>query len=331
VILAQVVLSFIALVIVIKLLYQKNIPLFLLAGVFMQWLSVSIKVFYGAINGVSLSDVFSYYYSPKHIDTAFFLSIVGVVAYTVGLKVSLPSYYKKWNLDLVKVQLLNADSNKIITFYLAYSIIFGMLWGFRFAIPGINTSLLALGLIKWGVLVIAVLSVYYKREDIWILTIILSVEIIMSLASYFSEFKEYFYFLIILFASLEKRFSFGRILRYSLIGFLLFQVAIIWTTVKGEYRTYLSKGERVQKVLVDQSLALSKLYDLASNYGSNRKELDQATAHLVDRTGYISFFSICLAYVPDKRPYENGNVWLEAFSLNLNPRLITPDKPVLDD
>lgn len=326
----QLAFSLVVLFLIIKLLYYKHIPLFLMAGVSFQWLSVSIKVFYAATKGISLREVFSYYSSSDYIDTAFYLSIVGVVTYVVGLKMGLPRYYKSWSIALVRPWIMRMNSSRIILMYLVYSLILVILWRIRFVVPGINTSIFALGLVKWGILTVTVLSAYFKRDKVGLLFFILGIEITLSLVSYFSTFKEYVLILIIIFASLENRlFSPGKMVKYGLAAILLFQVAIVWTTVKGEYRTYLSGGERVQRVDVDRTSALSKLLDLVSNYKNT--SFDESIDYFIDRMGYISFFSIAIEHVPQAIPHENGKVWTAALTHVITPRIFFPHKAPVDD
>jgi len=49
------------------------------------------------------------------------------------------------------------------------------------------------------------------------------------------------------------------------------------------------------------------------------------------RVSYVNFFAQTLMHVPEAMPHENGALWLGTITHVLMPRLLFPDKEVLDD
>jgi len=110
---------------------------------------------------------------------------------------------------------------------------------------------------------------------------------------------------------------------------LLLHILVLWTAVKGEYRSYISKGQTSQAVLVSRTEANAKLYELITDVGE--EQYKNAIEIFVDRLGYIQYFGASLDYVPKVVPYQNGQIYLGAVQHYLVPRFLNPNKAVLDD
>ncbi len=55
---------------------------------------------------------------------------------------------------------------------------------------------------------------------------------------------------------------------------------------------------------------------------------DMAMAAVVDRMHGLDSLIVCRYWIPDRRPFERGNVWLQVFTSAFVPRLIYPGKQV---
>ena len=103
----------------------------------------------------------------------------------------------------------------------------------------------------------------------------------------------------------------------------------IWQSVKGDYRKFLNAGQQSQSIVVSQEDALKKLQELSEN--SNKLNKDDVLYQTVDRISYIEFFSQATENVPRKIPYENGKLWLNNIIHIFTPRILFPEKGVIDD
>ena len=65
--------------------------------------------------------------------------------------------------------------------------------------------------------------------------------------------------------------------------------------------------------------------------GVTSEQYSQAVEDTADRITYIKFFAESMGVVPDQIPYENGLLWKQALVNSFVPRLLNPDKAVLDD
>jgi hypothetical protein len=74
---------------------------------------------------------------------------------------------------------------------------------------------------------------------------------------------------------------------------------------------------------------IEKLYDLVSEVDSER--FYRATSELMDRVAYVQYFGMVLNNVPEVLPHEHGALWLDAITRPVMPRLLFPQKAVIDE
>ena len=79
---------------------------------------------------------------------------------------------------------------------------------------------------------------------------------------------------------------------------------------------------------VSRNDALLKLYDLSSDV--DEKDLNSSSYQFLDRLQYVFHFARTMERVPSVIPYQNGNNWLGDIEYVTTPRLLNPDKPVVD-
>jgi hypothetical protein len=311
------------------LFYRPGIPLVVLGGLLFQWLQISIKVWHANFTGQSLGEMFSLYGGQENMETAFYLSSIGLLALSLGIylvlrKIDAADYFEK-----LKATLQDYDEKKILIGYIAVTLGLSLLFQFRLAIPGLNTIIVAIAKLKWGFFLLYFFTTVQGRNRLNIFLLIIAVETVVSLSGYFSEFKLFVVYLFIAFVSFTNVINMRRLVLLVPAAILVFQFGVIWTAVKGEYRFFLSGGTDRQVVVVTQREALSYLYDLIKNLDD--ASYDEAVNYLVDRVSFVEFFSLTLDQVPENIPHEEGALWNNALTFYLKPRLFFPDKPVIDD
>jgi hypothetical protein len=120
-----------------------------------------------------------------------------------------------------------------------------------------------------------------------------------------------------------------RLVITIIVSGLLFLSGIVWTAVKMEYREFLNRGSGQQEVVVSVDERLDKLQELVSTFTWKRfvEGLDAMTL----RVSYVNYFALTMMNVPANIPYENGALWLGSLKHVITPRLLFPNKPILDD
>ena len=110
-----------------------------------------------------------------------------------------------------------------------------------------------------------------------------------------------------------------------LAALLVFGAA--WTSVKNEYRNFLTQGERSQTTVVSRSEQLGRLGELIGSL--SWEDVQEGMEPLFLRIAYVDFFALTMDFVPEYRPHEGGKVWMDSILHVLQPRVLFPDKPVL--
>ena len=173
---------------------------------------------------------------------------------------------------------------------------------------------------------------FIRKERTWLFFAFFAYFLISSFYSYFSSWRTPITMLIIASMITAIEFKGRQIFRQAPViasGVLL---VFVWQTVKGEYREFLSQGERTQAIRVSQTEALSKFSELATDALQQDTLLsDQLVGATYKRVGYTEYFAAAVGKVPLDIPYENGKLLMQSAEFALIPRIINPNKGVKDD
>lgn len=327
--LTETLLSLFLFYITVKVTFKPGIPLYVMAGFMLQVLSITIKIFYANSLGIPFEEVFSYYKSTDHLSQAFYYSSIGILAYLLGLHLNIKKVDAAYFRKKIEKELVYYDPLKAIYFYLGFTLLMSFLFTIRFALPGLNTFIVVFNHLKIGVLLFTFFVVHFHKRHQKTLYFILFFEFILGFSSFFSGFKDIIFYFIIAYISFYPLIKRKHLLILIPSFYFIFQLGIIWTAVKGDYRDFLTQGQSIQKAVVSDAAALNKFWELTTEL--NEEDKKSSLDAFIDRIGYTDFFSLTIEHVPEKQPYENGEVWQTAINHILKPRLLFPDKPAIDD
>jgi hypothetical protein len=160
-----------------------------------------------------------------------------------------------------------------------------------------------------------------------VLAALVSLEIIAGLTGFFAEFKNSL--LTLLIAALATQRPMGKkSLAVLAVPFLLIlSVAIFWSAVKKDYRTFVNGGSGAQEVLVPVSERLNYLSDKAANFDT--EQFGIGLERLVSRHGYVDYLGRTMRTVPEVIPHEDGALTAAVIRHISVPRFIDPSKPAL--
>lgn len=215
------------------------------------------------------------------------------------------------------------------SFY-AYMIAFfaaGFLSGIRFYYPGLASTLTTLINVKWLFFSLFGFQVILKKKRKKEFYAFIALEILIGFTSFFSDFKTVIFYLVVLYLTFITSVTTKRLLISLGIVTVIFFAVLFWSGVKSEYRSFLNKGSSTQSVQVSKNEALSKLYDLSNN---KKSTFETQITVLLDRLQATENFAKTINRVPAIIPYRNGTNWSETFEFVLTPRIINPNKPILD-
>jgi hypothetical protein len=133
----------------------------------------------------------------------------------------------------------------------------------------------------------------------------------------------------------NPRLSFRSYLSLGFIVFLTLSISVVWTFSKGEYRRYLTGGERSQIIVKQDQIAniykFSEIVQKDFSPKNFKQSFSEGLESLIYRVSYIEFLAMTMNQVPVFLPYENGRLLQNAVEHIFKPRILFPDKkPIYD-
>lgn len=304
--------------------WRRYEPKVIFFGVLISWLSITIKIFYSDITGIRYQNLSL---SINIVETTY-VSLLGFCIFCLGLWLAIRNL-KLSNTKMNELFYSPVNFRRMLIVYFFASVINTVLKSFVFYFSGLSQLLSGFIQMKLGFLFLLVFYAFKTRKHLLLVFIIVLAEVVLSLFSFFSSFKDIIITVIIIVTLFPNRLTARETAIAIALSCGFFYSIFIWQSVKGDYRKFLNAGERTQNVVVSQEEALKKLQDLSENTGNvNKKDVIYQT---IDRISYIEFFSQATENVPKKIAYENGNLWKENVLHVLQPRILFPNKEAIDD
>lgn len=316
--------SFALLFLIYRLFWRANEPKVIFVGLAFFWLSIVVKVFYADIVGVLYEDLSL---SPLIVETTF-LALIGLLVFALGIYLTSKNIEQKINISYTET--FNYSTTKVLTLYITTALISTFLKGILFPFPGFSQLFAALIAMKTGLLFLLIHTIYAQKKQMWVITLIVGAEIVLSFVSFFSSFKDILISLAVVFSFYPIQLSVKQYIRNIFLAAATLYLLLIWQTIKGEYRFFLNQGTKTQSVQVSTTDALLKLAELAQEVKPFNKDND-VVYESIDRLSYIEFFSQSMTRVPQEKPHENGALWLNNVMHVLVPRIFNPNKKNIDD
>ena len=256
------------------------------------------------------------------------------IAGFVGISIMfLPIIYYQRKLPLLSLSTLTRYANRLSLqrSFRAYIIAFfsmNALGGIAFLMPGLTQVIFSLVNIKWFFFLLFGLQVLLKKRMYLELAIVVAIEFGLGFFSFFSDFKTVIFFSAFLAIMFLRQVSLKQVIVAGIVGYFGFFLAVFWTSIKGEYRAFLSQGTTNQNVNVNQTQAFGKLAELSGN--RTETAYDLAAADMLDRVQYTYHLAKTMDRIPAVLPYEYGGNIGSILSYVTTPRFLNPNKPRLE-
>jgi hypothetical protein len=316
------------------LLWRPGEPPVLLFVMVYQWLQASILVFSADLQWLPLRDIdlsnitLQRQVGNLNVGPATWLSLVGVLGVAAGARmvigrpsrIAIPGLME----SIAHISLRRAFAACLATMAAA-----SLLSEVAYLTGGFAQVLLALANIHWVFVFVYTYAVLCQRRGVTLLLFLLAVELAIGFLGFFSEFKTV---LIVMLLAAVAAPSAPRDIKAWFAGVaitLMLLLGIVWSSIKLEYREFISQGTGEQVILVSRSDQIDELARLVLDMDARQFEI--GVEKLVDRLSYVYFLSAVMDMVPEFRPYEYGGLWGDAMYRALVPRLLDPDKPIVDD
>jgi hypothetical protein len=188
---------------------------------------------------------------------------------------------------------------------------------------------------KWVVLTMLIAFTLVNSSNRKLVVFIIAFEIILSFSGFWAEFKNYFLVAVGAYLLLTPKLSFRSTFILLIILIITVSFSVIWSYSKGEYRQFLTGGERSQVIIQQNQLSnIEKFVEIASKDFSAKNfvtNFSEGLDNLVYRISYVEFLALTMKQVPTYLPHENGNLFISALEHILKPRILFPDKkPIYD-
>ena len=334
--------GFLLLVLISQLFFTNGIILFLGMIIFFMLINVLQQPYKPSVFTIMLfyhflqisAGIWESNYLNQDINYRSPSSEYATVASYIGLLfLFLPVVYYQNKLPALSLNILkkHADRISIEKTFKAYVIGFfamNALSGVAFFIPSLAQIIISLTNIKWFLFLLFGFQSILKNRKRKEFYIFCALEFVIGFYSYFSEFKTIIFFILFLFLCLLAVVRFNKMMVFAVGLTVMFFAGVFWTSVKGEYRSFLNKGSKSQTVQVEKGEALNKLLELSEKQNSN--SFSDAIESFLDRLQYTYHLAKTMDRVPAVIPHQNGSNWSNTIVFVLTPRIIDPNKGTYD-
>lgn len=291
-----------------------------------QWLQPTVAVFYANLRGMTLVE---FMHDFPGIEFATTLVLLGLFFLALGIRLGAG---RQLALQIVRFQdtIRRIPPTRWLWMHLVTLAVSSAALLLALAVPGLSQPLLALANFKWATFLIFTIATFARSDGprvIWLA--IFCIEFAMSLGGYFSSFKSVFLFTLIAMTAISVRLKAKQVVGGTITAAVMLTVGLYWTAIKGDYRQFVGGGSNQQVVAISQGQAVLKMVELVGEVTSD--QLPQSVGRLVHRFSEIDVFSAVTVYVPSVVPHEWGTLWLDAISRPFMPRILFPNKAVIDE
>ncbi|MBC7657559.1 MAG: hypothetical protein H7147_10375 [Frankiaceae bacterium] len=307
------------------LLWRPGEPPALLFAMGYHWMQASVLVLYANWKGLDM-DALGY---GAQVQAATWLTFGAILCVALGMRLGARQTYGAVAQPSVLAIASQLSVRRLFAACLAAIVLSTVANRLAYVVPGLVQPILALTLLRWVVVYVFTYAVLSQQRGFRLLAVVFTIEIGIGFLGFFSDFKTVP--IVMLLAALAAPASLKGIRRRTvvLLSLVILSLAVLWTGIKTDYRQFLNQGSGQQVVLVPVSERIGKLAELAGNMTPAR--YGDAVVALVERVSYVYYFGQVMQTVPRDIDYEGGRLWREAVMRTLVPRLLDPDKLIIDD
>lgn len=297
----------------------------------MYWAVVAILIPYAELSSKLLIELSKY--GQSDIRLASWLGLIALTFYLLGIQ-SMTSALQIVSLEKLHSILQKYNGRKIIIIYIIVSLLTAVLGSSIIHIPGAQLFL-SIGYMKWVLLTLLIAHTAVTNSNKTLVVFIITLEVLLSFSGFWAAFKDYILVAIGAYLMLSPKLSFKAYIMLGAIFLATIFISVVWTYSKGEYRKYLTGGERSQIIVQQgQFQNIFKFIDIVKRDFSSTNfstSFSIGMENLVYRISYVEFLALTIKQVPTYIPHQNGLLLESAFEHVLKPRILFPDKkPIYD-
>jgi hypothetical protein len=210
--------------------------------------------------------------------------------------------------------------HRIVPCYFASLVLTQILGSVVFSVPTLAQPVLALALIKFVCVYLLAATVFETEHGYRWLALVSLLEMVTGLVGFFASYKEAFIVMLIALASSRRPVSARMWIFGATAVVLVVWLSLVWTASKKEYRFQVSMSPLEQR-----------LEWVVQRYLFDHIDYGDAANQLFERIGYTGYYAQMLARQDAGLLSSDFNFYASAIEHVLTPRILFPDKPVLDD
>ena len=310
--------SLVVLWVIWKALIVRGMPPVLPLAMSFQWVQISGGLIYCTIfdRWMPTLDV------PEH-RTMVMLGLGCIIALTIGLAVGVRAigirHFSRSESEGLTLRLL-------VISYVVLTVSEGSINQFAWRVPSLTQAILAIALIRLGVVYLLFRRLSWPRLRIAPLMAVLGVEVVLGFLGFFAGFREPLIFAALVL--LERARPRPReTLALAALAVVATVVGVLWMGVRSEFRAGFSEDETFAE---SRSVRFERLAELVHGWASRGTgEFAYDVDFFVDRVWAIYYPSLAIQRVPLLIPHTNGQFVTDAVLHIVTPRVLFPDKPDL--
>jgi hypothetical protein len=196
-------------------------------------------------------------------------------------------------------------------------------------VPGLDQPLQAAAQVKVVALFLLCTYVFTTGRGRGTLLAAITLEILVGFTGFLSDFRAVFIYVAV--AALAARVRWSGATTAAALAWLavLLTLALYWTSVKAEYREYVTGAAETQQIRVPLGERMAYLGERALNIGNT--PWGETSYLLLMRFAYIDIFGQVIGVDRGNREPIATRQWKEAFAHVLQPRFLFPAKAALSD
>jgi hypothetical protein len=197
-------------------------------------------------------------------------------------------------------------------------------------IPGLEQPLLAASQVKVVALFLLCTYVFTTGRGASMLLTAIFIEIVVGFTGFLSDFRAVFIYVAIAALAARVRWTFTFSVAATLWLCVLLLLALFWTSVKADYRDYLTGyDENSQAIRVPLGERMAYLGDKALNIADTK--WGETAYMLLIRFAYVDVFGQAISVADNTPEATSMRQWKDGLSHVFQPRILFPDKAALSD
>ncbi len=286
----------------------------------MQWVSVTIGVFYNILTGRPLDAIIRTDYRYMVL-----LGLGCVAATTVGLALGRRIIDGMRSSQSVRPE--HALSFKtLILLYVVFTAVLSAVRVTDVDLGGLAMAAVALTYLRLG-LVYLEFRRMVRRGEWYYIGVLLAVEIVLGISGFYAGFKEPLIMAALAFLEVFDKRNARHWASIGALGILMVTLGIIWIGIRVEYRARYMEDERFSN---NRSARIDSLRGALDKWMSrDSTELWGNVDAFIDRMWTVYYPALAVDRVPAVLPHTNGRLMTQTLRFVFEPRLLFPDKPYI--